>query len=95
MSIFRPFVSNSTPCPRRPPRKPPYSKQCGNTNLHDIFPYEFLQANVLEVETVVVPDNDTTDELNHGGDDLYDASYEMDPFDIDTPVGTLHACLYE
>jgi hypothetical protein len=28
-----------TPCPSRPPRKPPYSKQCGTTNLHDILPY--------------------------------------------------------
>jgi hypothetical protein len=46
---------------------------------------------------VVVPDNDTTDELNHGVEDLYDASYEMDPFDIDTPVGTIkvYACMTE
>jgi hypothetical protein len=45
-------------------------------------PYQFLQAHVHEVETVVVPDDDITDDLNHGDDDLYDASYEMDPFDI-------------
>jgi hypothetical protein len=28
-------------------------------------------------------------ELIHEEDDLYDASYEMDPFDIDTPVDTI------
>jgi hypothetical protein len=46
---------------------------------------------------VVVPDNDITDELNHGVDELCEASYEMDPFDIDTPVGTIqaYACLNE
>jgi hypothetical protein len=30
-------------------------------------------------------------ELNHEEEDTYDASYEMDPFDIDTPVDTIHA----
>jgi hypothetical protein len=29
--------------------------------------------------------------VNHDEDDLYDASYEMDPFDIDTPVDTIQA----
>jgi hypothetical protein len=29
-------------------------------------------------------------DLNHGDDDIYDASYEMDPFDINTPVDTIH-----
>jgi hypothetical protein len=29
--------------------------------------------------------------LNHDDDDLYDASYEMDPFDIDTPADTIQA----
>jgi hypothetical protein len=28
-----------TPCPSRPPKKPPYSNQCGNINLHDMSPY--------------------------------------------------------
>jgi hypothetical protein len=78
--------SGLTPCPSRPPRKPPYSKQRGNTNLHDMSPYEFLQAHVYEVETVVVLDDDITDGLNHDDDDLYDPSYEMDPFNISTSV---------
>jgi hypothetical protein len=30
-------------------------------------------------------------ELAHEEDDLYDASYDMDPFDIDTPVDTIQA----
>jgi hypothetical protein len=30
-------------------------------------------------------------ELIHEDDDLYDASYEMDPFDIDTPVAPIQA----
>jgi hypothetical protein len=30
-------------------------------------------------------------DLDHGDEDLYDASYEMDPFDIDTPVDTIQA----
>jgi hypothetical protein len=30
-------------------------------------------------------------EMNHEDDDLYDASYEMDQFDIDTPVDTIQA----
>ena len=30
-------------------------------------------------------------EIIHEEDDLYDASYEMDPFDIDTPVDTIQA----
>jgi hypothetical protein len=29
--------------------------------------------------------------LTYEEDDLYDASYEMDPFDIDTPVDTIQA----
>jgi hypothetical protein len=29
--------------------------------------------------------------LTHEEDDIYDASYEMDPFDIDTPVDTIQA----
>jgi hypothetical protein len=32
-----------------------------------------------------------TYDLIHEDDDLYDASYEMDPFDIDTPVDTIQA----
>jgi hypothetical protein len=89
--------SGLTTCPSRPPKKLPYSKQCGNTNLHDMPSYESLQAHVYEVETVVVPDDDITDDLNHGDDDLYDASYELDPFDIDTPVVTIqdYACMDE
>jgi hypothetical protein len=57
-------------------------------------PYEFQQAHVHEFEAMVVPDDDITDDQNHGDDDLCDASYEMDPFDIDTPVGTLQAYAY-
>jgi hypothetical protein len=30
-------------------------------------------------------------ELTHEDDDVYDASYEMDPFDIETPVDTIQA----
>jgi hypothetical protein len=30
-------------------------------------------------------------ELEHEYADLYDASYEMDPFDIDTPIDTIQA----
>jgi hypothetical protein len=30
-------------------------------------------------------------DLEHDDDDIYDASYEMDPFDIDTPVDTIQA----
>jgi hypothetical protein len=30
-------------------------------------------------------------ELDHEEDDIYDASYEMDPFDIDTPIDTIQA----
>jgi hypothetical protein len=87
-----PVLSSSlTPCPSRPPKKPPYSNQCGNTNLHDMSPYESLQAHVHEVEPMLVSDDDSTDDLNHDDDDLYDASYEMDPFPIDTPVGTIQA----
>jgi hypothetical protein len=52
-------------------------------------PYEAPQAHVHEVEPVVVSDDDISDELNHSDDDLYDVSYEMDPFDIDTPVGII------
>jgi hypothetical protein len=46
---------------------------------------------------VVVPDNVITGALNHSVDDLYDASYERDPFDIDTPLGTIqaYACMNE
>jgi hypothetical protein len=29
--------------------------------------------------------------LDHGDEDLYDASYKMDPFDIDTPVDTIQS----
>jgi hypothetical protein len=80
--------SGLTPCPSRPPKKPPYSKQCGNTNLHGMSPYESLQAHVHEVEPMVVSDDDSTDDLNHYDDD---ASYEMDPFNIDTPVDNIQA----
>jgi len=52
-------------------------------------PYEFLQAHVYEVETVVVLDDDITDGLNHDDDDLYDPSYEMDPFNISTSVNII------
>jgi hypothetical protein len=77
-----------TSCPSRPPKKPPYSKQCGNTNLHGMDPYESLQAHVHEVEPMVVSDDDSTDDLNHDDDD---ASYELDPFNIDTPVVNIQA----
>jgi hypothetical protein len=89
--------SGLTPCPSGPPKKPPYPNQCGNTNLHDMSPYESLQAHVHEVEPMVVSDDDSTDDLNHYDDDLYDASYEMDPFDVGTPVGTIqaYACMDE
>jgi hypothetical protein len=53
--------------------KPPYSRQCCNTKLHGMSPYDFLQAHVHEVETLVVLDDEISDDLNHGGDDLYDA----------------------
>jgi hypothetical protein len=46
--------SGLTSCPRRPPKKPPYSNQCGNINLHDMSSFESLQAHVHEVETMVV-----------------------------------------
>jgi hypothetical protein len=71
--------SGLTPCPSRPPKKPPYSKQCGSTNLQGTSPYESLQAHVNEEPMVVSDDDGTTDDLNHYDDDLYDASYEMDP----------------
>jgi hypothetical protein len=89
--------SGPTPCPSRPPRKPPYFKQCGSTNLHDMSPFEFIQAHFHEVEAVVVPDADITDDRNHSDGDLYDASYEIDPFDIDTLGGTIqaYACMDE
>jgi hypothetical protein len=83
--------SGITPCPRRPPKKPPYSKQYGNTNLHDTSPYEFLQAHVHEMEPVVVSDDDITDDLDHSDDDIYDPSYEMDPFGISSSVDTIQA----
>jgi hypothetical protein len=41
--------SGLTLCPSRPPKKPPYPNQCDNTNLHDVSPYESLQAHVHEV----------------------------------------------
>jgi hypothetical protein len=81
--------SGLTPCPRRPPKKPHYSKQCGNTNLHDMPPYEFLQARVYEMEPGVVSDDDITDDLDHSDDDIYDPSYEMDPFDISSSMDTI------
>jgi hypothetical protein len=34
-------------------------------------------------------------ELEHEDADLYDASYEIDPFDIDTPVDTIQAFAYK
>jgi hypothetical protein len=83
--------SGPIPCPSIPPSKPPYPNQCGNTNLHGMSPYESLQAHVHEVEPMVVLYNDSTDDLNHDDDDLYDVSYEMDPFNIDTPVGNIQA----
>jgi hypothetical protein len=88
------LLSGPTPCLSRPPKKPPYSKQC---KLHDMSHFESLQAHIHEVGPVVVSDNDSTDDLNHNDDDLYDASYEMDPFDIGTPVGTIqaYACMDE
>jgi hypothetical protein len=81
--------SGLTPCPRRPPKKLPYSKHCGNTNLHGMSPYECLQACVHEMEPVVVSDDDITDDLDHSDDDIYDPSYEMDPFGISSLVGTI------
>jgi hypothetical protein len=54
-------------------------------------PYEFPQARVHEMEPVVVSDDDITDDLYHGDDDIYDPSYEMDPFDISSSVDTLQA----
>jgi hypothetical protein len=77
--------SGLTPCPSRPP----HSKQRGNTNIHDMSPYEFVQAHVYEEETVVVLDDDITDGPNHDDDDLYDPSYDMDPFNISTSVDTI------
>jgi hypothetical protein len=41
---------------------------------------------------VVVSDDDSTDDLNHDDDYLYDASYVMDPFDICTSVDTIQIC---
>jgi hypothetical protein len=75
--------SGLLPCPSRPPKKPPYPKQCGNTNLHDMSPYGSLQAHVHEVEPMVVSDDDSIDDLNHDDDDLYD--------NIDTPVDNIQA----
>jgi hypothetical protein len=54
-------------------------------------PYESLQAHVHAVEPMVLSDSDSTDDLNHDDDDLCDASYEMDPFNIDTPVDNIQA----
>jgi hypothetical protein len=54
-------------------------------------PYESLKAHVHEVEPMVVSDNDSIDDLNHDDDDLYDASYEMDPSNIDTSVDNIQA----
>ena len=56
--------------------------------LHDMSPYESLNAHVHEVEPMVVSDDDSTDDLNHDDDD---ASYELDPFNIDTPVDNIQA----
>jgi hypothetical protein len=83
--------SGLAPCPRRPPKKPPYSNQYDNINLHDMPPYKSLQTHVHELEPVIVPDDDSTDNLNHDDDDLYDASYEIDPFNIDTTVDNIQA----
>jgi hypothetical protein len=46
---------------------------------------------------MVVPYGDNTDDRNHDNNDLYDVSYEMDPFDIGSPVGTIqaYACMDE
>jgi hypothetical protein len=71
--------SGLTPCPSIPPKKPPYSNQCGNINLHDMSPYESLQAHVHEGEPMVVSGDESTDDLNHDDDDVYDASYEWIP----------------
>jgi hypothetical protein len=89
--------SGPTPCLIRPSAKPPYSKQCGNTNLHDMFPYEFVEVHVHAVDTMVVPFDDNTDDQNHDNNDLHDASYEMETFDIGSPVGTIqaYACMEE
>jgi hypothetical protein len=38
--------SGPTPCLNRPPGKLPYPKQYGYTDLHDMSPYESLQAHV-------------------------------------------------
>jgi hypothetical protein len=54
-------------------------------------PYKSLHAHVHELEPMVVSDDDSTDDLNHDDDDLYDASYEMDPVNIDTPVDNIQA----
>jgi hypothetical protein len=91
MKMAPPVLSSGlTPCPSRPPKKPPYSKQCGNTkNLHGMSPYESLQAHVHEVEPMVVSDDDSTDDLNHDDNDY--ASYEMDSFNIATPVDNIQA----
>jgi hypothetical protein len=35
--------SGPTPCLSRPSAKPPYSKQRGNANLHDMSHYEFVK----------------------------------------------------
>jgi hypothetical protein len=83
--------SGLTPCPSRPPKKPPYSKQLGNTTLHGMSPYESLHAHVHDLEPMVVSDDDSTDDLNHYDNDLNDASYEMDPFNTDTPVDNIQS----
>jgi hypothetical protein len=70
-------------------RNHPIPSRVGNTNLHDMSPYEFLQAHVYEIETVVVLDDDITDGLNHDDDDLYDPSYKMDLFNIITSVDSI------
>jgi hypothetical protein len=62
-----------------------------HTNLHDMSPYEFVQAHVHVSETMVVPYDDNTDDRKHDNNDLYDASYDMDPFDIGSAVGTIQA----
>jgi hypothetical protein len=48
-----------------------------------------LQARVHEMEPVIVSDDDSTDDLDHSDDDIYDPSYEMDPFDISHSIDTI------
>jgi hypothetical protein len=59
-----PLVLSSSPPPfsSRPPTKPPYFKQCGNINLHDMSTNEFLQPHVHELGQETTSDDVITDD---------------------------------